>query len=322
MDRLMQLARQCAALIIRGFGAMRLAILFLLPAIPALAQDKAVGVVVEPRPWQMSLQPGYSPTARDVIWLNNYIVTPIIVIIVVLVGVLLAWVLWRYNHTRNPVPTTTTHNKPLEIVWTVIPVLVLIGMAIPSFRIVFYQNRTNDPYMTVKITGHQWYWEYDYPDHGNLDFMSNFIPENQLKPGQPRLLTVNHPLVLPVGENIRILQTSGDVIHSFFVPSLGMQRYAIPGQTIETWVRIDKPGLFYGECNQICGLGHHEMPIEVEGVPLQQFLAWVKIAQQQNAANGTIPPVSAVAAVTPQGASALAVAEIKPRSGPAPGKGD
>ena len=268
------------------------------------------------------MQPGYSPVKKDMIWLNNDIVLPICIFIVLLVGVLLGWVLWRYNHTRNPVPSQLTHNAPLEIAWTVIPALILIGMAIPSFRLVFYENKTNDPYMTVKVTGHQWYWEYQYPDQGNIDFMSNMIPQNQLKPGQYRLLSVNHALELPVNENIRILTTSGDVIHSFFIPSLGVQRYAIPGQTIETWVRVDKVGTYYGECNQICGLGHHEMPIEVHAVPLKQFLAWAKAAKKALSENGTVPPVAEFASVADRGAAVTKVAEVTHGPTAAAGKGD
>lgn len=322
----MRLLRRCAPL--------ALSLLALLPSVPAFAQSKGSppGVIGEPHDWQITLQPGYSPVMRDVDWLNNDIVTPIIVVICLLVAVLLGYVLWRFNAARNPVPSRLTHNAPLEIAWTVLPALVLVGMAIPSFRLVFFENRTNDPYMTLNVTGHQWSWEYGYPDQGNLDFMSNFIPQNELKPGEPRLLTVNHPLVLPVGENIRILETSGDVIHSFFIPSLGVQRYAIPGQTIETWVKIDQPGTFYGECNQICGIGHHEMPIEVQAVPLPQFLAWAKLAKQQMAANGSVPPVSAVLRVGADVASvdkgtATEVAEATHRDvmqpvGSSPGKGD
>ncbi|MGH7050474.1 MAG: cytochrome c oxidase subunit II [Acetobacteraceae bacterium] len=319
----MQILSRCAARLSR-WCHVPLLLLLLAPA--AWAQDAAGGVVAQPHPWQIGLQSGYSPVMRDMIWLNDWIVTPIIVFIVLLVAGLGGFALWRFNHKRHPVPSRITHNAPLEIAWTVIPALILVGMAIPSFRLVFFENKTDHPYMTLDVTGHQWYWEYKYPGQGNLDFISNIIPQNQLKPGQLRLLSVNHPLVLPVGENIRVLQTSGDVIHSFFVPSLGMQRYAIPGQTIETWVKIDQPGTFYGECNQICGLNHHEMPIEVQAVPVKQFLAWAKLAEQQQAENGTIPPVSAVMYAAAGKAAAGKLAELTDRPGgslqAAPGKGD
>ena len=149
----------------------------------------------------------------------------------------------------------------LEVAWTLIPVLILVVIAIPSFRLVYYEDRTDNADMTIKVTGHQWYWEYTYPDNGNVDFTSYMIKDEDLKPGQLRLLDVDNQLVVPAGKNIRILTTSADVIHSFFIPSLGVQRYAIPGRTIETWVRVNQPGTYYGECNQICGTNHSFMPI-------------------------------------------------------------
>ena len=205
----------------------------------------------------------------------------IITLITLFVGGLLVWVMWRYHATRNPVPTRTAHNTVLEIAWTVIPVLILVVMAIPSFRLVYYEDRTRDADLTIKVTGHQWYWEYTYPDNNNIDFTSYMIPDDQLKPGQLRLLEVDNQLVVPVGKNIRVLQTSTDVIHSWFIPALGVQRYAIPGRTIETWFRADKPGMFYGQCNQICGTNHSRMPIVVRAVPEQEFDAWLDRGEDQ-----------------------------------------
>ena len=296
-----------------------------LVAAPALAQGQPappsapgakLPVLGAPHDWQMVLQPGYSPVKLDMISLNH-LVTVIICLITALVGGLLLWVIVRYNAKRNPVPTQTTHNTVIEITWTVVPVLILVIIAIPSFRLVYYEDRTYDPDMTIKVTGHQWYWEYTYPDQKNLDFMSNIVPDDKLKPGDMRLLTADNPLVLPVGKNIRILATSGDVIHSFFIPSLGVQRYAIPGRTIETWVRIDRPGRYYGQCNQICGTNHSRMPIDVVALPDAQFQAWVTQAQKQFAADaapvapaptqtaqapakGTVPPATQIVAATYQ----------------------
>ena len=165
---------------------------------------------------------------------------------------LLLYVIFRFNHKRNPVPSRTSHNTVIEILWTTVPVLILIVIAIPSFRLVYYQDRATHPDLTVKVTAHQWYWEYNYPDQDGLDFQSYMIPEKQLKPEQRALrqLAVDNPLVVPVGKSVRILLTSGDVLHSFFIPSLGVQRYAIPGRMIETWFDVDKPGDYYGECNR------------------------------------------------------------------------
>jgi len=263
--------------LVRRLGAGLMALALILAAGPALAVmpagPGAAGAVIaltrtsegvalpsepvlgKPLPWEMGLQPGYSPVKREMIALNNMVLW-IIIVITLFVTALLLWVIIRYNAKRNPVPTQNVHNTFLEIAWTIVPVLILVVIAIPSFRLVYYENKTDNPDMTLKVTAHQWYWEYTYPGQKNLDFISAIVPGDKLKPGEPRLLTATNPLVLPAGKNVRILITSSDVIHSFFIPSLGVQRYAIPGRTIETWVRIDKPGIYYGECNQICGANH------------------------------------------------------------------
>ncbi|MBU6497844.1 MAG: cytochrome c oxidase subunit II [Rhodospirillales bacterium] len=249
-----------------------------------------------PRPWEMGMQPAGSPVAVQIDNLHN-MVLGIITAITLLVAALLGWVMYRYNARRNPTPTRTSHNTMLEVAWTLIPVLILVVIAIPSFRLVYFEDRTHDPDLTIKVTAHQWYWEYTYPDNGGVDFSSYIVPDNELKPGQLRLLTVDNQLVLPVGKNIRILTTSADVIHSFFIPSLGVQRYAIPGQTIETWVRIDRPGDYYGECNQVCGTNHSRMPISVHAVTPAEFTAWVAKAKAKFAEGGApVPALPAAAA--------------------------
>ena len=252
------------------------AALMMLLAVPcgaALAQ--AVGA---PRPWEIGMQPAFGPLKQQQIELHNLVLV-IITLITLFVGALLVWVMWRYNAKRNPVAARTSHNTVIEIAWTVIPVLILVVMAIPSFRLVYYEDRTRDAELTIKVTGHQWYWEYTYPDNNNIDFTSYLIPDDQLKPGQRRLLEVDNELVVPVGKNIRVLQTSTDVIHSWFIPALGVQRYAIPGRTIETWFKVDRPSIIYGQCNQICGTNHSRMPIVVRAVPEQEFNAWLTEAK-------------------------------------------
>jgi cytochrome c oxidase subunit 2 len=254
----------------------RLIAAMILAAAPGgVAMAQAVGA---PRPWEVGMQRGFGPLKDEEIWLHD-IVLVIITLITLFVGALLVWVMWRYNARRNPVPSRTSHNTVIEVLWTVIPVLILVGIAIPSFRLVYFQDRTRDADLTIKVTGHQWYWEYTYPDNGNIDFSSYIIPDDQLKPGQRRLLEVDNQLVVPVGKNIRVLQTSGDVIHSWFIPAIGVQRYAIPGRTIETWFKVDQPGVFYGQCNQICGTNHSRMPIVVRAVPEKEFTAWVAEAK-------------------------------------------
>ena len=236
-----------------------------------------------PVPWEIGLQPGYSPVKRDIIALNDMVLW-IIIAITILVAALLVWVMWRYSAKRNPHPTLTAHNTFLEIAWTLIPILILVVIAIPSFRLVFFENNTAHPKLIVNVTGHQWYWEYSYPNAKGLDFISAIVPGDKLKAGEARLLTASNPLVLPVGENVRFLISSADVIHSFFIPALGVQRYAIPGRTIQTWVRIDKPGVYEGECNQICGTNHSRMPIDIVAVTPAQFKAWQAAAAKQASA--------------------------------------
>jgi len=247
-------------------------------AAPALADEPVQRV---PQKWQMGFQPASSPVMEQVVTLNNW-VTVIIVVITILVGALLAYVWWRYSAKRNPVPSTVSHNSTLEAAWTAIPVLILVGIFIPSLRLVYYEDRTHDADMTVKVTGHQWYWQYTYADAKGVQFDSYMVADDDLKtPEQKALrhLLVDNQLVLPAGKNIRILTTSADVIHSFFIPSLGVQRYAIPGRIIETWVRVNKPGDYYGECNQICGTGHSVMPISVHALSPADFKAWLAAAQ-------------------------------------------
>ena len=257
---------------------------------PALAQK-----VYAPRPWEMGMQAAGGPLKQQEIELHNLVLV-IITLITLFVAGLLVYVMWRYNAKRNPTPSQTSHNTFLEVAWTVIPILILVVIAIPSFRMVYYLDRTPDADLTIKVTGHQWYWEYSYPDNGNIDFSSYFVPDDQLKPGQLRLLTVDNDLVIPAGKNIRVLQTSTDVIHSWFVPSLGVQRYAIPGRTIETWFRADKPGIYVGECNQICGTNHSRMPIVVRAMTPQDFAAWLVQAKTKFSDAGS----PATASATPQ----------------------
>lgn len=247
--------------------------LLALPVAAGAAEPKT-GV---PLPWQTGMQPAASPVMSKIEGLN-YGVSVVIVVIAIFVGLLLAYALWRFSAKRNPTPGTFSHNSTLEAAWTAIPVLILVGMFIPSIRLVYYQDRTANADVTVKVTGHQWYWHYAYPDAKGVEFDSYMVADDDLKTPELkklRHLAVDNQLVVPAGKNVRILTTSADVIHSFFVPSLGVQRYAIPGRTIETWVRAERPGDYYGECNQICGTGHSVMPIAIHAVSADEFKTWL-----------------------------------------------
>ncbi|MBL6454897.1 cytochrome c oxidase subunit II [Belnapia sp. T6] len=262
---------------------------------PALAQGSGAsgGVVGEthtdlggPVPWGLGLQAAGGPV-KEAIHDFNTLVLWIIVLITIFVMVLLAYVMWRYRESANPNPSRTSHNTLIEIAWTVVPVLILLIIAIPSFRLIYYEDRARDADLTINVQGRQWYWHYAYPDNGDFAFDSRPIPDEDLKPDQPRNLAVDEPLVIPVGANIRVLTTGQDVIHSFFVPSLGVQKYTIPGRTLETWFRADRPGTYYGQCNQICGTNHWFMPIMVRAVPQAEFQAWVEEAKKKYAAEGS-----------------------------------
>lgn len=253
-----------------------------------------------PKNWEMGMQPAANEIKHRIIELHDLVMW-IIVPTTLFVGILLTIVCLRFNAKSHPVPSKTAHHTGLEIAWTVIPVLLLVIMAIPSFRLIYYQDRTPNPDLTIKVIGHQWYWEYAYPDNGDFSIESRYIHDEDLKPGQLRLLDVDNQMVVPVGKNIRILTSSPEVIHSFFVPSLGVQRYAIPGRTIETWFSVDKPGVYYGECNQICGADHSKMPIAVHAVSEQEFKAWAeqtKKSAQADAPAGEQPRLLAATEAT------------------------
>jgi cytochrome c oxidase subunit II len=253
-----------------------------------------------PKPWEMGMQPAANEIKRRIIELHDLVLI-IITLVTIFVGLLLVVVCMRFNARRNPVPSKTSHHTGLEIAWTVIPVLLLVIIAIPSFRLIYFQDRTPNPDLTIKVVAHQWYWEYGYPDNGDFSIESRIVRDEDLKPGQLRLLDVDNQMVVPVGKNIRILTSSPEVIHSFFVPALGVQRYAIPGRTIETWFSIDKPGVYYGECNQICGQDHSRMPIAIHAVSEQEFKAWAeqtKKTAQAVAPAGAEPRLLAASDVT------------------------
>lgn len=253
---------------------------------PAMAQS-AVGA---PHAWGMGLQEAFGPVKEAIHDFNNLVLWIIILISVFVTG-LLAYVMWRYRESANPTPSRTSHHTMLEVAWTVVPVLILLIIAIPSFRLIYYEDRARDADITVNVQGRQWYWHYAYPDSGDLAFDSRPIPTEDLKPGDLRNLAVDEPLVIPVGANVRVLTTGQDVIHSFFVPSLGVQKYTIPGRTLETWFRADHEGTFYGQCNQICGTNHWFMPIVVKALPQAQFQAWLDDAKKKYATNDAAPAV-------------------------------
>jgi cytochrome c oxidase subunit 2 len=256
----------------------------------------------QPMPWQIGMQPPATPVQDRIVAFHDELLVIIFLITIFVLG-LLVYVMARFHHARNPVPTRTTHNPVIEILWTVVPVLILVAIAVPSFKLMYYMDRVPDADMTIKVTGNQWFWSYEYPDQGGIKFSSNLIPDTDLKGDQKRLLAVDNPLVVPVGATIRVqISSAADgVIHSWFVPSFGVQEYAVPGRLNESWFRVERAGTYYGACNQICGVNHAFMPIEVKAVPKPDFETWLGEAKKKFAAAA---PENGVAA----GATVVAVA--------------
>ncbi|MGE4480315.1 cytochrome c oxidase subunit II [Acidocella sp.] len=251
----------------------------------------ANGYVDAPHDWQIWFPEAGSPMQARIDWLMKYVLW-IMAGVVAFVTILMGYVMIRFRAGRNPVPSRTTHNTVIEIVWIAVPCLILVAIIVPSVDLIYYEADDANPYMTVTVTGHQWYWEYSYNAVPGLDYSSYMIPDARIRPGEIRRLSVDHPLVLPVGEKIRFVITSADVLHGFYLPSLGVQKYAIPGTSLTSWTIIRKPGTYYGQCNQICGLWHDAMPIEIKAVPLQDYLAWTKTALAKYASDGVSRPVS------------------------------
>jgi cytochrome c oxidase subunit 2 len=283
-------------------------------ALAAVFGLTALGWAAEPQPWQMNFQPPATPVMERLVYFHDWLLV-ITFLITIFVLALLGYVMVRFHHTRHPLPTRTSHNPVIEILWTVVPVLILVLIAIPSFKLMYYMDRTPNADMTIKVTAHQWYWSYEYPDQGGLGFDSNLIQDKDLKPGQKRLLEVDNPLVVPVDTNVRVQITGSDVIHSWFVPSFGVQEYAIIGRLNETWFRVEHEGSFYGECNQICGVNHAFMPIKVVAVSKPDFQKWLGDAKKKFAA---APPAES----TPAGNQTAPAAAVVTAAAAQPGAGE
>jgi cytochrome c oxidase subunit 2 len=259
----------------------------------------------QPTPWELGLQQSASPVMDDITWFHDFLLW-LIAAITLFVLVLLAIVVVRFNARANPVPSRTTHNTTIEILWTVIPVLILVSVAIPSFRLLFYQLKVPPADVTVKVTGKQWFWSYQYPD-SKFEFDSLMVQDKDLKADQPRLLAVDNEMVVPVNKVVRVLVTGADVIHSFSVPSFGIKIDAIPGRLNETWFKAEREGVYYGQCSQLCGRDHAFMPIAVHVVSEKEYSAWLETAKKKYA-DDNAAPAPAAAAVKVDGATAVAAA--------------
>ncbi len=236
----------------------------------ALAEDLPLG---QPHPWQLGFQEATTPIMAQINDFHNYVNVIIIAITLFVLG-LMIYVMVRFNEKSNPEPSRNSHNTLLEVAWTVIPIFILVAIAIPSFRLLFAQYDFPKADVSITATGAQWYWIYDYPDE-DISFNSIMVPDDQLKPGQPRLLAVDNEVVVPVGANVVVSLKSNDVIHDWAVPSFGVKLDAVPGRLQQTWFRAEKEGWFYGQCSELCGRNHAFMPIAVRVVSQEEYDAWV-----------------------------------------------
>lgn len=233
-----------------------------------------------PTEWQLGFQEAASPSMERITDFHNMLLWLITVVSLVVLG-LLIWVVYRYNEKANPVPSKNTHNTLIEVIWTAVPVVILVAVFIPSYNVLVKNDRVEDADMTLKVTGHQWYWSYEYPDNGNFTFDAIMLTDDELEDKSLRLLETDNHVVLPVGKKVRLLFTADDVLHSWGVPSLGVKLDAVPGRLNETWVQITKPGMYYGFCSELCGVNHSYMPIAIKAVSEEEFDAWVMTAREE-----------------------------------------
>ncbi|TFV70893.1 cytochrome c oxidase subunit II [Bradyrhizobium frederickii] len=247
----------------------------------------AFAEVGQPAPWEWTLQQSGSPVMDNIVWFHNFLFV-LITLITLFVLALLVVVVVKFNARANPVPSRTTHNTLIEVAWTLVPVLILVGISVPSFRLLFLELDIPKADLTIKATGKQWYWSYAYPDNGKFEFDSLMAQDKQ-----PRLLGVDNEMVVPVNKVIRVQTTGADVIHAFAVPAFGVKIDAIPGRLNETWFKATKTGMYYGQCSELCGKDHAFMPIAVRVVSDQEFASWVETAKKKYASGGASTYASA-----------------------------
>jgi cytochrome c oxidase subunit 2 len=235
--------------------------------------------VGQPSPWQLGLQGSASPVMDDIVWFHDFLLW-IIAAITFFVLALLAVIVVKFNARSNPVPSRTTHHTALEVIWTIVPVVILVSIAIPSFKLLFLELKVPPADITVKATGKQWFWSYDYPDV-KLGFDSLMLQDKDRKADQPRLLAVDNEMVVPVNKVVRLIVTGADVIHSFSIPSFGIKIDGVPGRINETWFKAEREGMYYGQCSQLCGRDHAFMPIAIRVVKDSEYAAWLDQAKKK-----------------------------------------
>ncbi len=248
----------------------------------------------QPSPWQMGFQQAATPVMENIVWFHDFLLW-LIIAITIFVLALLMIVVVRFNSRANPTPSRTTHNTLLEVMWTLVPVIILVAIAVPSFKLLFLELTIPQADVTVKATGKQWYWSYSYPD-AKFEFDSLMLKDNERKADQPRLLAVDNELVVPVNKVIHVQVIGSDVIHAFAVPSFGIKIDAVPGRLNETWFKATREGMYYGQCSELCGRDHAFMPIAVRVVNDRDYTAWLDQAKKKYAVDDSRPVTNLVAA--------------------------
>ncbi len=292
--------------------------LALVSAAPVWAQD----LMGQPTPGGIDLQPAAAPLKHDAIWFHNIVLMPVITGITLLVLALLAWIVFRYNKRANATPARWSHNTTVEIIWTVLPVVILVFISLFSFRLLFAYHDMPEPDLTVKVTGNQWNWAYEYPDQGVSEYISNMVPEGELAERglshSVYRLAADEPMVVPVGKTVRLLITASDVIHSVALPAFGLKTDAVPGRVNETWFKAERTGVFYGQCSELCGVDHAFMPIQINVVTQAEFARGVA------STGGSMTPktpeaapggTAAQAEAGPTGAPGVGTATTGPQAG-------
>jgi cytochrome c oxidase subunit 2 len=269
-----------------AFAAGKIALLVAAMLFPAAA----LAGTGQPSEWQLGFQGAVTPVMVDITWFHDFLLY-IITAVTIFVLVLLVIVMVKFNARANPTPSKTTHNTLIEVVWTVVPVLILVAIAIPSFRLLFFQLNIPPADLTIKATGKQWFWSYAYPDNGGFEFDSLMACADKAKcaPGQVRLLSVDNEVVVPVNKTVRVQVTAADVIHAFAVPSFGVKIDAVPGRLNETWFKATREGVYYGQCSELCGKDHAYMPITVRVVSDKDFATWIDQAKKKFARGDDAP---------------------------------
>ena len=232
----------------------------------------------QPKDWQLGFQKSASETMDDIVWFHDYMLLPVITAITVFVLFLIAYACIRFRASKNKEASTTSHNTFIEVIWTLVPCLILIVLAVPSFKVLYSQDEIPKAEVTIKAIGYQWYWGYEYPDE-NIIFDSYMIEEKDLKEGQPRLLSVDNEVYVPVNKVVKVMITANDVLHAWALPSFGVKRDAVPGRINETWFKADRTGTFYGQCSELCGIKHAFMPITVNVVSQEEYNQWLERAK-------------------------------------------